>query len=91
MTLIALRSGHWRFKPAFNAMSALGQKQTYAVQKGTSALPPMKAEICGALAHVCFVPKADISTNYLGGSRRVARSVPTIVVPVKPPLPTALR
>jgi hypothetical protein len=39
-------------------MSALGQKRTYAVQKGMSALPP-KADMCGALAHVRFVPKAD--------------------------------
>ena len=40
-------------------MSALGQKQTFAVQNVMSALPP-KADMCGALAHVCFVPKADI-------------------------------
>ena len=40
-------------------MSALGQKQTCAVQKVMSALPP-KADMCSALAHVCFVPKADI-------------------------------
>jgi hypothetical protein len=58
-------------------MSALGQKQTYAVQNGMSALPPiatakakfpqtvmsalpLKADMCGALAHVRFGPKADI-------------------------------
>ena len=40
-------------------MSALGQKQTFAVQKGVSALPP-KADMCGALADVRFGPKADI-------------------------------
>jgi hypothetical protein len=40
-------------------MSALGQKRTFAVQKGMSALPP-KADICSALAHVCFGPIADI-------------------------------
>jgi len=40
-------------------MSALGQKQTYAVQKVMSALPP-KADICSATAHVCYGPKADI-------------------------------
>jgi hypothetical protein len=34
------------------AMSALGQKQTCAAQKVMSALPP-KADMCGALAHVC--------------------------------------
>ena len=40
-------------------MSALGQKRTFAVQKGMSALPP-KADMCSALAHVRFVPIADI-------------------------------
>ena len=40
-------------------MSALGHKRTCAVQKGMSALLP-KADMCGALAHVCFVTKADI-------------------------------
>jgi len=39
-------------------MSALAQKQTFAAQKAMSALPP-KADICSALAHVRFVPKAD--------------------------------
>ena len=33
------------------AMSALGQKQTFAVQKVMSALPP-KADMCGALVNV---------------------------------------
>jgi hypothetical protein len=42
-------------------MSALGQKQTYAVQKGMSALPP-KADMCGATAHVRFGPKADVAS-----------------------------
>ena len=41
-------------------MSALGQKQTCAVQNGMSALPP-KADMCSALGHVRFVPIADIS------------------------------
>ena len=41
-------------------MSALGQKRTYAVQKGMSALPP-KADMCGALAHVRFVPIAEMT------------------------------
>ena len=40
-------------------MSALGQKQTFAVQYVMSALPP-KADICSALVHVRFVPIADI-------------------------------
>ena len=41
-------------------MSALGQKQTCAVQKVMSALPP-KADMCGATRDVRFVPIADIS------------------------------
>ena len=44
-------------------MSAWGQKQTFAVQKGTSALPP-KADMCTALAHVCFGPIADIGPKF---------------------------
>jgi len=60
-------------------MSALGQKQTCAVQNVMSALPPIatakadmpkwslsalppKADMCGALGHVCFGPIADIAT-----------------------------
>jgi len=49
-------------------MSALGQKQTYAVQQAMSALPP-KADICSAVANVRFGPKADIE----GLEPRVAR------------------
>jgi hypothetical protein len=62
-------------------MSALGQKQTYAVQNGLSALPPIAtakadmpqtvmsalppiADMCSALADVCFGPKADIPTKH---------------------------
>ena len=41
-------------------MSALGQKQTCAVQNVMSALPP-KADMCGALGDVRFVPIADIA------------------------------
>jgi len=44
-------------------MSALGQKQTYAVQNGMSALPP-RADICSATAYVRFGPKADIEPSY---------------------------
>ena len=40
-------------------MSASGQKQTFAVQSVMSALPPI-ADMCSALAHVCFAPIADI-------------------------------
>ena len=42
-------------------MSALGHKRTYAVQKGMSALPP-KADMCGAIRDVRFVPKADMGS-----------------------------
>ena len=41
-------------------MSALGQKHTCAAQKVMSALLP-KADMCGALVHVRFVPIADIA------------------------------
>ena len=40
-------------------MSALGQKQTCAVQNGMSALPPI-TDMCGATRDVRFVPIADI-------------------------------
>ena len=43
-------------------MSALGQKQTCAVQKVMSALPP-KADMCSATRYVRFVPIADICTT----------------------------
>src|SRR5215831_5517523 len=46
------------------SMSALGQKQTYAVQEPMSALPP-KADVCGATNDVCYGPQADMcSFNY---------------------------
>jgi hypothetical protein len=44
-------------------MSALGQKQTFAVQKRMSALPPI-ADIPGGNQHVRFVPIADIAPAY---------------------------
>ena len=40
-------------------MSALGQKQTFASQEAMSALLPI-ADICGAQAHVRYVPIADM-------------------------------
>jgi hypothetical protein len=40
-------------------MSALGQKQTCALQNVMSALPP-KADMCGAKTDVGYGPKADI-------------------------------
>ena len=42
-------------------MSALGQKQTFALQQAMSALPP-KADMCSALGDVRFVPKANSCT-----------------------------
>ena len=47
---------------ATERMSALGQKATCAPQKVMSALPS-KADICVALAYVCFGPIADISPH----------------------------
>ena len=41
-------------------MSALGQKQTFAMQNVMSALTP-KADMCSAQADVRFVPKADMA------------------------------
>ena len=41
------------------AMSALGQKRTFAAQKAMSALPPI-ADMCSAQAYVRFVPIADM-------------------------------
>jgi len=43
-------------------MSALGQKQTYAMQKGMSALPP-KADMCSAARDVRFGPIAVAPTR----------------------------
>jgi hypothetical protein len=50
-----------RRKSGTSGMSALGQKQTFAPQNVMSALPP-KADICAALAHVNYGPKADSCT-----------------------------
>ena len=41
-------------------MSALGQKYTFAVQKGLSALRP-KADMCGASRDVRYGPEADMA------------------------------
>src|SRR5262249_62064172 len=49
-----------RFGPN-TAMSALGQKRTFAVREPMSALPSF-ADMCGALRDVGFGPKADIGT-----------------------------
>ena len=47
-------------------MSALGQKQTFAMQNIMSALPP-KADMCSARRHVRFVPIADKTQKTPGG------------------------
>ena len=44
-------------------MSALGHKQTCAVQNAMSALPPI-ADMCSAPAHVRFVPIADYFSTH---------------------------
>ena len=49
-------------------MSALGHKQTFAVQNVMSVLPP-KADSCSAQADVRFVPKADIPKRKSNASR----------------------
>jgi len=54
-------SSRGRLEPANNStnlalegpMSALGQKQTFALHQPMSALPP-KADMCSALADVCY-------------------------------------
>jgi hypothetical protein len=43
-----------------NEMSALGQKQIFAVRYVVSALHP-KADMCSALGDVRFVPIADVT------------------------------
>ena len=55
-------------------MSALGQKQTFAVHKRMSALPPT-ADMCGATRHVRFVPIADIASvdHHVGASEQSRR------------------
>src|SRR5262245_17623411 len=45
-------------------MSALGQKQTHAVQNAMSAIPP-KADMCSATLYVRFGPIADIAAEIL--------------------------
>jgi hypothetical protein len=44
-------------------MSALGQKQTFAMQKGMSALLPT-ADMCGETGDVRYGPIADIRLSF---------------------------
>ena len=54
------------------AMSALGQKRTFAMREMMSALTP-KADMCSAQADVRFVPQADMtSSSYSMISRLIA-------------------
>ena len=79
-------------------MSALGQKQTYALQQAMSALHPIataKADLrkkpcplyprkrtCAVqLAHVCFVPRADIDLHYSITASACASSVGGTMTP----------
>jgi hypothetical protein len=56
-------------------MSALGQKQTFALQQVMSALPP-KADIGAAQINVRFVPIADIGcTKRKTATRRPLRNL----------------
>jgi hypothetical protein len=41
-------------------MSALGQKQTFALHQPMSALPPKADILCGE-RDVCLVPKGDVT------------------------------
>ena len=65
-----LRTSRGRPLNAPATLSALGQKQTFTVQNGMSALPP-KVDMCSATRDVCFVPLADIcSANFGSPARR---------------------
>ena len=56
-------------------MSALGQKQTCAVQTGMSALPP-KADICGTKRAMSAKPIADIRAQRLSRLKPVSSDYP---------------
>src|SRR5262249_28822488 len=55
---VLVNSGFWN-GPDADRMSALGQKQTFALHQPMSALPP-RADMCGATRDVRFGPKADV-------------------------------
>jgi hypothetical protein len=67
-------------------MSALGQKQTFAVQKGMSASPP-KADIPGGDQHDCFVPIADIAPCLMRAIFCVRRIVSSLPAKVRSEIP----
>ena len=64
-------------------MSALGHKQTYAVQKHMSALPPI-ADMCGAKRDVRLVPIADMPAlfDHLVGCRLLSLAVGRVILGV---------
>src|SRR5262249_20011391 len=63
---IFAQSGNWLAHFVIGPRtSALGQKQTFAVQKGMPALPP-KGDMCGATRDVRFGPIADIAYAIFG-------------------------
>ena len=57
-------------------MSALGQKQTFAVHQ-THVRFGSKADMCSAPTHVRFVPKADIILTILTDHREACRRIGT--------------
>jgi hypothetical protein len=52
-----------RHSTSATEMSALGQKRTFALQNGMSALP-LTADMCSATRPVRYVPKADIARRH---------------------------
>ena len=62
--------------PEGASMSALGQKQTYAVQNGMSALPPNSDRECGfpQKAMSDLAPKADMR-HFIRSTGRRGRAV----------------
>ena len=66
-------------------MSALGQKQTFALQNVMSALPS-KADMCGAMAHVRYGPKADILASNPRGWVQQNHLAPVYAQSSRPPL-----
>jgi hypothetical protein len=47
---------YWAYLQLNGAMSALGQKRTFALQNGMSAFTP-KADIAANITYVCLVPR----------------------------------
>src|SRR5215470_12105281 len=63
-------------------MSALGQKQTCAAHKLMFALPP-KADMCSALAYVCFGPIVDIGLLVAHSRASLSRGGRAIIAPAR--------